>query len=314
MKTTIYLVRHAEAEGNLCRRIHGHYNSNLTARGLRQLKLLRQRFRELPVDACWSSDLMRAQNTAQAVCQARGLENHPDPRFREIGIGIWEDRSFGYLTTFHGEQLVQFRQNRREWSVPGCESYSQYTDRFLTGMEELARAYSGGSIAIVSHSVVLSAVLEKLFPDQEIPHSANTAVTCLQYENGRYEMVFLNDFSHLSAQERTPVGAQSGDVLWCKTSRDGTYFALRNLDIVGALALSGNRLVHMELLPQAQGSGLSVQLLGKAISVLRDRGFSELRLNPGDCPAMEALCGKLPFVGGENGEWALNLSPRIQSF
>lgn len=314
MKTTIYLIRHAEAEGNLCRRIHGHYDSNLTAKGLRQLELLRRRFRDIPVDACWSSDLMRAQNTAQAVCRARSLQNHPDPRFREIGIGAWEDRSFGYLTTFHAEQLVQFRQNRRQWSVPGCESYSQYTGRFLTGMEELARMYSGGSVAIVSHSVVLSAVLEKLFPDQRIPHSANTAVTCLQYENGRYEMIFLNDFSHLSALEQAPVGAQSGDVLWCKNGTNGTFFALQELEIVGSLALSGNWLVHMELLPQAQGSGLSVQLLGKAISVLRAQGFSELRLNPGDCPAMQALCAKLPFAAAENGDLCLSLTPRIQPF
>lgn len=30
MSTTIYLVRHAEAEGNLGRRCHGHYDSMLT--------------------------------------------------------------------------------------------------------------------------------------------------------------------------------------------------------------------------------------------------------------------------------------------
>lgn len=34
MSTTIYLVRHAEAEGNLGRRCHGHYDSMLTRRGL----------------------------------------------------------------------------------------------------------------------------------------------------------------------------------------------------------------------------------------------------------------------------------------
>ena len=42
--TEIYLIRHAEAEGNIFRRIHGHYNSLLTPRGFRQAAALGKRF------------------------------------------------------------------------------------------------------------------------------------------------------------------------------------------------------------------------------------------------------------------------------
>ena len=41
--TTIYLVRHAEAEGNLYRRIHGWYNSKITEKGYRQIAALEKR-------------------------------------------------------------------------------------------------------------------------------------------------------------------------------------------------------------------------------------------------------------------------------
>ena len=40
----IYLIRHAEAEGNLYRRVHGWYDSPLTLRGLDQVKALEKRF------------------------------------------------------------------------------------------------------------------------------------------------------------------------------------------------------------------------------------------------------------------------------
>ena len=47
--TTIYLVRHAEAEGNLYRIAHGHYNSCITDdRGCRQIRALAERFRWMP--------------------------------------------------------------------------------------------------------------------------------------------------------------------------------------------------------------------------------------------------------------------------
>ena len=42
--TTIYLIRHAEAEGNVFRRIHGQYDSCVTPNGRRQIAALAQRF------------------------------------------------------------------------------------------------------------------------------------------------------------------------------------------------------------------------------------------------------------------------------
>ncbi len=58
--TKIYLIRHAEAEGNLYRRIQGHWDGSITALGLQQIDALAQRFR--------TSTLMRS---TAATCRAR---------------------------------------------------------------------------------------------------------------------------------------------------------------------------------------------------------------------------------------------------
>ena len=90
--TTIYLVRHAEAEGNLYRIAHGHYNSCITDdRGCRQIRALAERFRDVPVDAVYASDLIRTRTTAQSIYLPKGLQLHPDPAFREICMGEWEE-------------------------------------------------------------------------------------------------------------------------------------------------------------------------------------------------------------------------------
>ena len=57
--TTIYLIRHAEAEGNIFRRAHGWYDSSVTRNGLRQIEALKKRFESVPVDADDASDLIR---------------------------------------------------------------------------------------------------------------------------------------------------------------------------------------------------------------------------------------------------------------
>ena len=84
--TTIYLIRHAEAEGNLYRIAHGHYNSCITDdRGCRQIRALAERFRDVPVDAVYASDLIRTQTTAQA------LQNSCNVAFAQIAEELGAD-------------------------------------------------------------------------------------------------------------------------------------------------------------------------------------------------------------------------------
>ena len=89
--TTIYLIRHAEAEGNLHRRIHGWYNALVTENGFKQIEALRNRFADVQIDAVYSSDLYRTMTTARSIYQPKGLELQTDPDRRELYMGEWED-------------------------------------------------------------------------------------------------------------------------------------------------------------------------------------------------------------------------------
>ena len=71
--TTIYLIRHAEAEGNLYRRAHGWYNSTITDRGYRQIAALAKRFADTKFDAVYSSDRFRTMITALSIYKTHGL-------------------------------------------------------------------------------------------------------------------------------------------------------------------------------------------------------------------------------------------------
>lgn len=43
--TEIYLIRHAQAEGNLYRMMQGHWDGSVTALGMKQIDALAERFR-----------------------------------------------------------------------------------------------------------------------------------------------------------------------------------------------------------------------------------------------------------------------------
>ena len=87
--TTIYLIRHAEAEGNVFRRIHGQYDSCVTPNGRRQIAALAQRFAGIPVDAVYASDLKRTCLTATAIYRQKARSASARGRTRRLAS--WSD-------------------------------------------------------------------------------------------------------------------------------------------------------------------------------------------------------------------------------
>lgn len=312
METTIYLIRHAEAEGNLYRRIHGQYDSNVTANGLRQIAALEERFRSVPLDAVYSSDLTRTMRTARALADPKNLPIRTDPRFREVGIGVWEDVPFGELARIDAKQLKNFNYDPPKWRVEGAERYPAYTERFVEALRERAAEHSGETIAVFAHGCVLSQSLGVLFPDHEICHMDNTAVTKIRWD-GSFQVEYLGDNSHLS-EDISTLAKQNwwrgkdavpdrnlwfmpyeSEIDWYLRLCDDSIpvapmaviqFAMLEENAVGLLQLDPQRdqeekvgfVDYIGLQKKLRGQRLGIQLLGAAVSYYRGLGRERLRV------------------------------------
>ena len=113
--TRIYLIRHAEAEGNLYRRLHGWYDSVITENGYRQIAALEERFRDVQIDAVYSSDLFRTCTTARAIYKPKGLELKTRRALREIHVGEWEDLPFAEVVQLYPEEFKRFNTNHPDY-------------------------------------------------------------------------------------------------------------------------------------------------------------------------------------------------------
>ena len=153
--TTVYMVRHAEAEGNLYRRVHGWYNSLITDNGYRQIAALRGRFADIHIDAVYSSDLFRTMTTAKAVYLSHGLELHTDPGLREISLGAWEDKPWGELERCDAMNLIRFNHSSPDFRVEGGETFAQVQARLKGTVLRLAAAHPGQTIALFSHGTAI---------------------------------------------------------------------------------------------------------------------------------------------------------------
>ena len=211
--TTIYLVRHAEAEGNLYRRIHGWYDALITENGFAQLKALEQRFAGVHIDAVYSSDLYRTKTTARTIYVPKGLELNIDPELREINLGDWEDDTWGGKRHHEPEELDRFNTSDPTWRAPNGESFGELGARLEGAVRRIAQKHPGQTVAIVSHGMAirqLTANVKKLRPEdwKDLHHGDNTAVTCITWDGEDFHLVYESDNSHVPPELST-FGRQS---------------------------------------------------------------------------------------------------------
>src|SRR4051812_37490773 len=90
----ILLLRHGQSEGNEGNRFGGHGPTPLTARGRRQAELAAAAVAKEGLPALWSSDLVRAVQTAEPIAAACGLPLQQTAALRERSVGVFTGLTF----------------------------------------------------------------------------------------------------------------------------------------------------------------------------------------------------------------------------
>jgi len=201
----ITIIRHAEAEGNCYRRVHGQYDSLLTPNGEAQLETLRGRFHDTVFDAVYASDLYRARRTASALRAAGGQPVRTLPALREIHLGDWEDMPWGELAVCDPENLSVFRHDPGRFASRGAsgESMRDVQARMFDAVRDLARTHAGRHIAVVSHGQAIQTLMAALMAlpmDRlsEITHTDNTAVSRIEWDgHSAPTILFHGDNAHV---------------------------------------------------------------------------------------------------------------------
>lgn len=209
MVTTVYFVRHAEATGNVDETFQGRTDTEVTERGKKQLALLAERFRDIPIERLYSSPLKRTISTAEAVNTYHGLEIIRDERLIEINGGGFEGRSWSELPKLYPEEFRLWNNELYNFRIENGESMTQVFERMSSAVDEIVRENAGRTIAVVSHGCALRNYFcfAKGLPIERITDSEwsdNTAVSLITYD-GCFKpcIAYLNDNSHLDDDTST---------------------------------------------------------------------------------------------------------------
>ena len=153
----IYLARHGQTAYNHEGRFQGQQDVPLDDTGREQALDLAERAAAYGFTALWSSPLLRARETAEAVSARLGLAAREDARLMETDAGDWTDRTFAEVQAEAPESFAAFASGDPGFAFPGGESFAQQEVRVSAALADV----EAGELPalVVCHGMVIRAAL-----------------------------------------------------------------------------------------------------------------------------------------------------------
>ncbi len=159
-ETEIILIRHGETEWNSQQRMQGHSNSDLSSVGQAQIQALGQWMKNVPFDHIYSSDSLRAKQTAEAITQFSGHELKIDLRLREKNLGVFEGLTSEEARERHPEVFRLFKTAGSKYVIDEGESTQQLQDRALEIVDEIRIKHLEERVLLVTHGGFIRVVMK----------------------------------------------------------------------------------------------------------------------------------------------------------
>ena len=215
---TVYLTRHGETWMNVGHRMQGWSDSPLTAKGELVATQLGVGLSKAGVkfEAAYSADMLRHSSTAAlALAQLKFKgEAVRDAGLREVAFGSFEGAlqseaqkaAIPYLkgAAFNDFLDALVAANTAAGSPLLAETAPQLTVRTMASLNAIAAKQSkagGGNVLVVSSGITIIAALEAMGADTStLPAGiGNAAVNKLEYKNGTWTVLSMNDLSYVEA-------------------------------------------------------------------------------------------------------------------
>jgi broad specificity phosphatase PhoE len=198
------LIRHGQSVANTEGRLQGQLDSPLTELGRTQARALARRLvrENWGASTVYTSDLVRAAETAELLAADLQAPVVRDERLREYGVGVltglvWREIEFLYPEIWHG------LHHSPEWTpIPKEEGNRPFHARLSAALADIRSGHKDGEVvAIVSHGGSLGAMLAHLLGmgvKRPTPFRfGNASLSVVEFWSRGPVLSRLNDTCHL---------------------------------------------------------------------------------------------------------------------
>ncbi len=212
--TKFIFIRHGESIGNALRVLLGHTDLDLSELGYKQAKATSDILAKEKIDYIYSSDLLRAYNTAVPHADIRGIEVIKSEKLRELFLGEWEGKSVEEVVSRYGEMYSkEWLGNFGTFRCPSGESTVEAGQRFYDECLRIASVHSDKTVLIASHAAVLRSFFARVLdiPPEEVASKlgfpSNASYSEAYFENGKFTMGRFSVDGHLAEIGITKYGS-----------------------------------------------------------------------------------------------------------
>ncbi|KQW38756.1 histidine phosphatase family protein [Rhizobacter sp. Root404] len=209
--TRVLAIRHGETAWNVDGRIQGQLDVPLNETGRWQVHRLALAMAEEDIAAVYSSDLLRALETAQAVARGSGDPVVTDTGLRERGFGTFEGMSYAEINERWPDMGERWRRRDPTFGAPGGETLNEFYARSIATASRIAALHPGQTIALVSHGGVMDCLYRAATRVAlDAPRSwqlGNAAINRLLYTPQGFTLVGWSDTYHLDDDSRDEAAA-----------------------------------------------------------------------------------------------------------
>ena len=154
----LWLIRHGQTDWNVEGRYMGHADIPLNMVGIQQAEDLRRTLQNESFDVLFSSDLLRARMTAEALNIQFGLEVRIDSRLREINQGEWEGHLIEDIKKRYQDSTGV---NLKAVSIrpPKGETVVEVATRMADAANDICESFSGQRVLLVSHGLAVATLI-----------------------------------------------------------------------------------------------------------------------------------------------------------
>jgi 2,3-bisphosphoglycerate-dependent phosphoglycerate mutase len=152
--TRVIAVRHGETAWNVETRMQGQLDIPLNDKGRWQALRVAAALADEALDAIYTSDLLRASQTAEALARAQRLALVTDRGLRERCFGVFEGLTFTEVEARWPDDSRRWRRREPDFAPEGAESLRQFSARCVDAAARLAAAHPGQTIALIAHGGV----------------------------------------------------------------------------------------------------------------------------------------------------------------
>jgi len=179
----------------------------LSEHGRQQAVQLGKRLATLKFDAIYTSDLLRAYETAKIIASLHSLSNDIAivtlPALRELNFGVWEGLTITEIKKLFAYEIKQWWENPFSIRIKGGETYSELIERSVNAIKEIIARHKDGQVVVVSHGGPIRSIVGSFLGMDltkywrlGLHNGSLSIIDFTDWENG--VLTLFNDCSHLT--------------------------------------------------------------------------------------------------------------------